>query len=91
MSPCFLSKFINYVLIFYCSYFTIFTIFLGSTKLKIVLKKITTFFINDAFQSYYDLFQILLYLALCFIIIIIILLPSLLLLSHTVGKNYGKI
>ena len=32
-------------------------VFLDSTKLKIDCRKITTFF-NDAFQSYYDLFQV---------------------------------
>ena len=32
-------------------------IFLDSTKLKIVWEKIATF-LKDAFQSYYDLFQV---------------------------------
>ena len=32
-------------------------IFLGSTKLKIIWIKVSTFS-NDAFQSYYDLFQV---------------------------------
>ena len=44
--PCFRAKSLE-----------IFIIFLESTKLKIVLKK-KLFFLNKAFRSYYDLFQV---------------------------------